>query len=53
MSITGPASLTICILGTILSIAAIVAGHWISGGVGLLISGGLWYNHYRTFMIEN
>jgi len=53
MHITGPTSLLICIGGTALSIITLATGRWIVGSVGLLISLGLWYNHYVSFMKDN
>ncbi len=52
MSLTVRTSLIMCVGGTLLSIAALVGKHWITGVLGLLASGALWYNHYRLFMVD-
>jgi len=50
MSITPITSLVICVLGSLMSIASLITKHWITGVIGLAISGLLWYNHYKSVM---
>lgn len=52
MHISPKTSLAICIIGTLLSIGALVAGKWIAGIAGLVISAGLWGIHYKSFMVD-
>jgi len=52
MSISPKASLAICVIGTVFSIASLVLGHWIVGVIGLAASGALWTIHYKSFMVD-